>query len=81
LAALREGAVDAVVFTSAVQAHHLLAVAREAGCADGLVEALNSTRVVSIGPVCSAALRELGISVTAEARPPKLGPLVDALMS
>jgi uroporphyrinogen-III synthase len=37
------------------------------------------TLVASIGPVCSAALRKLGVRVDIEAQPPKLGPLIDAI--
>ncbi len=79
LAAIRQRTVDAVVFTSAAQAQNLLVVAREAGEAQALGPALESTLVASIGPVCSAALRDLGITVGLEASPPKLGPLVAAL--
>jgi uroporphyrinogen-III synthase len=35
--------------------------------------------VASIGPVCSRALEERGITPTFEADPPKLGPLVAGL--
>jgi uroporphyrinogen-III synthase len=41
--------------------------------------ALNRTLVASIGPVASAALRELGVKVGLEASPPKLGALLAAL--
>src|SRR2546429_1702793 len=37
---------------------------------------LSRTLVASIGPVCSAALREHGVKIALEAKPPKLGPLV-----
>jgi uroporphyrinogen-III synthase len=40
---------------------------------------LNRILVASIGPVASAALREAGVTITLEASPPKLGPLLDAL--
>jgi uroporphyrinogen-III synthase len=41
--------------------------------------ALNEIVVASIGPVASAALREAGVQVGVEARPPKLGALLGAL--
>jgi uroporphyrinogen-III synthase len=40
---------------------------------------LNATLVASIGPVASAALREVDVRVGLEARPPKLGALLAAL--
>jgi uroporphyrinogen-III synthase len=71
--------IDAVLFTSASQVHNLMALAVQEGRAQSLRAALSATRVVSIGPVCSAALVEAGIDVTLEASPPKLGPMLDAL--
>lgn len=71
--------IDAVVFTSASQVHNLLSVAERENRAPALRVALNATRVVSIGPVCSAALATAGIDVTLEASPPKLGPMLEAL--
>ena len=35
--------------------------------------------VASIGPVCSATLRKLAVRVDVEAKPPKLGPLIEAI--
>jgi uroporphyrinogen-III synthase len=35
--------------------------------------------VASIGPVCSAALKKLGVKVDIESHPPKLGPFINAL--
>ena len=40
---------------------------------------LNRLVIASIGPVCSKALREHGITPTFEADPPKLGPLIAGL--
>jgi uroporphyrinogen-III synthase len=79
LAALEQRRVDAAVFTSAVQIHHLHAVAERAGRAAQLIAALGDIIVASIGPVCSRALREHGVEPTLEADPPKLGPLLNAL--
>jgi uroporphyrinogen-III synthase len=77
--ALGNGRVDAVVFTSAVQIHHLYAIAERAGEAKHLAAHLNRSIVASIGPVCSRALRDFGVVPTLEANPPKLGPLMAAL--
>ena len=77
--ALSQHGVDAVTFTSGVQASNLFRVAQDAGRLDALRDGLARTRVASIGPVCSATLRELGVRVDLEAHPPKLGPLVGAL--
>jgi uroporphyrinogen-III synthase len=79
LDALSRAAVHAVVFTSAVQIHNLYAVAEKTGRASSLADQLNHLVVASIGPVCSKALREHGITPTFEANPPKLGPLVAGL--
>jgi uroporphyrinogen-III synthase len=76
---LAKPGIDAVVFTSAVQIHNLYAVAERTGRAPQLAAQLNALVVASIGPVCSRALRERGISPTFEADPPKLGPLVAGL--
>jgi uroporphyrinogen-III synthase len=79
--ALRQGRVDAVMFTSAVQMHNLYAVAQKAGNATQLASHLNRSVVASIGPVCSRTLRDYGVTPTLEANPPKLGPLLSALES
>jgi uroporphyrinogen-III synthase len=79
LHALAQSRVDAVVFTSAVQIHNLHAAAERGGSAATLASQLNGLVVASIGPVCSRALREYGVTPTFEADPPKLGPLVAGL--
>jgi uroporphyrinogen-III synthase len=79
LAALAERRVHAVVFTSAVQMHHLFAVAERCGAGLQLADHLNRCIVASIGPVCSRTLREYGVTPSLEANPPKLGPLMVAL--
>ena len=79
LAALGERRVNAVVFTSAVQMHHLYKVAQRSGAAAQLADHLNRCIVASIGPVCSSTLRDYGVAPTIEANPPKLGPLMLAL--
>jgi uroporphyrinogen-III synthase len=79
LAALARSSVDAVVFTSAVQIHNLYLVAEKTGRASELASQLNRLVIASIGPVCSRALREHGVTPSFEANPPKLGPLVAGL--
>src|SRR5258708_6301356 len=79
LAAMSGSSVDAVVFTSAVQIYNLYAVAEKTGRASELANQLNRLVVASIGPVCSRALREHGVTASFEADPPKLGPLVAGL--
>ena len=56
LDALARAAVDAVVFTSAVQVRHLFAVAERSARAGELPALLRGLIVASIGPVCSRAL-------------------------
>lgn len=77
--ALANSAVDAVVFTSAVQVKHLFAVAERMGRAADLPGLMRGLIVASVGPVCSRALEERGIAPTFQADPPKLGPLVAGL--
>jgi uroporphyrinogen-III synthase len=79
LEALARSDIDAVVFTSAVQIHNLYAVAEKSGRSSELAGQLNRLVIASIGPVCSRALREHGVTPSFEADPPKLGPLVAGL--
>ena len=44
-----------------------------------LKQSLGQTLVASIGPVCGVALRKLAMRVDIEAKPPKLGPLIEAI--
>ena len=74
--ALLESRIDVVLFTAAVQAHHLFQIAEEMGSRDGLIATLRRTRVASIGPVTSEALSEYGISANLEPTHPKMGFLV-----
>jgi uroporphyrinogen-III synthase len=77
--ALSRDEIDLVAFTSASQVINLFAVARHDGKEESLRRSLGRTLVASIGPVCSAALRELAVRVDIEAKPPKLGPFIDAI--
>jgi len=77
--ALEHGKIDAVAFTSASQAYNLFSLADSLGRKEALKANINKTLVASIGPVCSKALRALGVIVMLEPRPPKLGPFIAAL--
>lgn len=70
------GEVDVVLFTAAIQAHHLLQVAEQMGVRDALIPALLKTKIASIGPVTSEALSEYGIRASMEPTHPKMGFLV-----
>jgi uroporphyrinogen-III synthase len=77
--ALGRNEIDLVAFTSASQASNLFTVAERIGKEASLKQSLGRTLVASIGPVCSATLRKLAVRVDVEAKPPKLGPLIDAI--
>jgi uroporphyrinogen-III synthase len=73
-------AVDAIAFTSQIQARHLFQVAREMGLATALARALNDRIIVaSVGPTCTAVLQELGVTPHVAPERPKMGPMVTAL--
>jgi len=76
---LERGEIDAAVFTNAEQARNLFLVSGKNAKTDVVKSALNRIVVASIGPVASAALREAGVEVRVEAKPPKLGALLAAL--
>ena len=77
---LISGDVDAIAFTSQVQARHLYQIAAELGRTTDLTDALNTGVVVaSVGPVCTTALEELGITPDVVPDNPKMGPMVLAL--
>lgn len=72
--AILHGQVDIALFTSATQVFHLFQVAGEA--AGPLRNSFASVLVASVGPVCSEALREHGVSPDLEPAHPKMGQLV-----
>lgn len=77
---LSSGGADAVMFTSAQQIEHVLAVAREQQCEAAFLAALGrDVLVASIGPVTTDALRERGIGVDLEPAHPKMGHMVKEL--
>lgn len=73
LVTLQRETVDAVVFTSMAQVHALFEGPTEE--AEALRQVLAGVLICSIGPVCSAALRDAGVEVGLEPSPPKLGAL------
>jgi uroporphyrinogen-III synthase len=76
------GSVDAVVFTTQVQVRHLCEIAGRSGRVPALINALNTRTVVaSIGPTTSAALMGRGIVPRLEPVRPKLGPLVERVVT
>jgi len=77
--ALERGEIDAAVFTNAEQIRNLVAVSRKISKEEELKASLNKTLIASIGPVASAALRDAGVRIGLEAKPPKLGALLAAL--
>ena len=79
--AICAGEVDAVTFTTKQAAVHLVEVADAQGRRDELVAALDGERVVpvSVGPVCSARMRDLGMTGLVEPARFRLVAMVDAL--
>lgn len=69
------GDCQVALFTNAMQVSHLFQVAGQ-GSGEALREALRRVVVGSVGPVCSQALRELGVQVDLEPQHPKMGQLV-----
>lgn len=77
IAELAAGHVDALLFTSATQAAHLLQVAAELGQEEALRSALATRTVVaSIGPTCTEALEHVNLPVDLEPEHPRMGHLV-----
>ena len=77
--ALRDGRIDAVLFTSAVQAQNIAEIAGQMGFGVEFAGWLTRCVIASVGPVCTRALLAIGVNPTFEANPPKLGPLVAGL--
>ena len=80
VADLIAGRVDAVAFTSQVQARHLFQAAATVGQTDALREALNARVIVaSLAPTCANALRALGVTPRVIPAHAKMGHLIAAL--
>jgi uroporphyrinogen-III synthase len=72
--------VDAVVFTTQVQARHLMRIAEDLHAAGQLIDALKDHVVVaSIGPTCTNVLCGYGIEPHVAPRHPQMGQLIKAL--
>ena len=73
---LLHGKFDVALFTTGVQIEHLLQFAEEQGKKNEVIAALRKVFIASIGPTCSEALREAGLSPALEPSHPKMGLLV-----
>ncbi len=73
------GQADAVIFTSAQQVNHLLAVARDMGREDALRQALRRTLIGNIGPTCGQRLKELSLGFDFEPDRSRMGDLIGGL--
>lgn len=78
VARLVEGTVDVVTLTSGAIARRLVSALAEQGAEASRV--LAGTRLVTIGPVTSAAVRALGLAVSAEAAEATTSSLVEAVV-
>jgi uroporphyrinogen-III synthase len=74
--AIARNEIDAILFTTATQADHLLEIADKMKEEDALRRALSRMLVASIGPTTSERLREYGIAPDMEPTHPKMGYLV-----
>ncbi len=75
--AIIAGQLDIVLFTTAVQAIHLMMVAQQMDAVAPLVQAFANTAVISIGPTTTAELLHYGITPDFEPSRPKMGFLVN----
>jgi len=73
------GEFDVVLFTSSIQAEHLLQIAAAEQREDAVRQALRRLAIASIGPTTSGTLRELGIPADFEPSHPKMGFLVNEI--
>ena len=77
--AIREiisGKIKIALFTNAMQVRHVLRVAAEKGWETDLRKAFQDVAISSVGPTCSEALRECGLTVDFEPSHSKIGHLV-----
>jgi uroporphyrinogen-III synthase len=75
-----EQRLDAMLFTSQVQCRHLFQVAREMRLGHELAASINRTVVVgAVGPVCAAALTELGVTTDVMPASPNMASLITAI--
>ena len=78
---LAAGEFDVVMFTTSVQATHLLGVAAGLGLEEAVRKRLRQMVVASVGPTTSETLAELGIKADLEPSHPKMGFLVNQTAS
>jgi uroporphyrinogen-III synthase len=76
VAAIAQGEFDVVLFTTSVQATHLLQVAAEMKLEEPLRRGLERMVIASIGPTTSEELRRRGLAADLEPSHPKMGFLV-----
>jgi uroporphyrinogen-III synthase len=74
-----EAQADVVIFTSATQVENVFQVAQQEGLGTKLAQSLTRALLVSIGPVCSAALARFGIEPDFEPAHPKMGFMIGEL--
>jgi len=74
-----EAQADVVIFTSATQVENVFRVAQQDGLDTKLAQSLTRALLVSIGPVCSAALARFGIQPDFEPAHPKMGFMIGEL--
>lgn len=74
-----DGRVDVVLFTNARQVEHAFQVAGRDHREEALRAAFGRVLVASVGPVCSEALEQFGLSVDLEPEHPKMGHLLAAV--
>ncbi len=79
--AVCDGGLDAVTFTTRQAAVHLVQIAETRGRRGDLLAAMDGVRVVpvSVGPICSEAMRSLGMTGLVEPERARLVPMLDAL--
>jgi uroporphyrinogen-III synthase len=76
IASMVRGVIDVALFTTGMQAVHLMQVADERGKRQAVLNALDQMMVASIGPTTTESLKELGIKADFESSHPKMGFLV-----
>lgn len=70
------GDVDVGMFTSATQVYHLFQLAAQDGKADALREGFKRVLIASVGPVCTEAIGDHGLTADFEPDAPHMAPLV-----
>jgi len=76
VAAIANGEIDVILFTTAMQVNHLFQIAAEMNQEIPVRQALSRMLVASIGPTTSERLRDYGIAPDMEPTHPKMGYLV-----